>query len=137
MCGGARGGVAAAPHSSPLWRTARTSPSSGESYNLGRTRARSASPLGSLASRAPARCPPSRAHGGGCAAPVVQHLDDYLTLVGNMYYQQSEVGQSTAAWALIRRTTLGVLTAHYTARAFFCSLTTKSAPRPLRARALG
>lgn len=37
-------------------------------------------------------------------------MDDYLSLVGNTYYQQAEVGKSTAQWSLIRRTTLGVLT---------------------------
>lgn len=44
------------------------------------------------------------------AAPLMQNLDDYLTLVGNMYYQQPEITQSTAQWAVVRRTTLGVLT---------------------------
>jgi hypothetical protein len=37
-------------------------------------------------------------------------MDDYLGLVGNMYYQQAETGCASSQWALIRRTTLGVLT---------------------------
>ena len=42
--------------------------------------------------------------------PVLHHMDDYLALVGNLYYQQSEAGKTTAQWGLIRRTTLGLLT---------------------------
>lgn len=45
------------------------------------------------------------------AAPVLQNLDDYLALVGNMYYQSPEVGRSNGGFSLIRRTTLGMLTA--------------------------
>ena len=45
------------------------------------------------------------------AAPVLQHLDDYLGFVGSTYYQHSETGKSSSQWALIRRTTLGMLTA--------------------------
>ncbi len=44
------------------------------------------------------------------AAPTLHHIDDLLTLVGNIYYQQSEAGKSNAQWSLIRRTTLGHLT---------------------------
>lgn len=44
------------------------------------------------------------------AAPLLQHLDEYLTLVGNVYYAHSEAGSNSAQFALIRRTTLGLLT---------------------------
>jgi hypothetical protein len=37
-------------------------------------------------------------------------LDDYLALVGTMYYQHSDGGRSSSQWALVRRTTLGMLT---------------------------
>ena len=41
---------------------------------------------------------------------MLQNLDDYLALVGNMYYQSPEVGRSNGTFALLRRTTLGMLT---------------------------
>jgi len=44
------------------------------------------------------------------AAAVVTNLDDMLALVGNMFYQAPEVGRATTSYALLRRTTLGVLT---------------------------
>ena len=37
-------------------------------------------------------------------------LDEYLAWVGNTYYTSTEAGMACGQWALLRRTTLGVLT---------------------------
>jgi hypothetical protein len=44
-------------------------------------------------------------------APVSVALDEYLAWVGNTYYTATESGAACREWAILRRTTLGRLTA--------------------------
>lgn len=44
-------------------------------------------------------------------SPTAVALDDYLTWVGSAYYTSAESGAACGAWAVLRRTTLGRLTA--------------------------
>ena len=44
-------------------------------------------------------------------APVSVALDEYLAWVGNTYYTATESGATCREWAILRRTTLGRLTA--------------------------
>ena len=45
------------------------------------------------------------------AAPTIVALDEYLAWIGNTYYTATETGGANSQWALLRRTTLGRVTA--------------------------
>jgi len=74
-------------------------------------------PSGASAAAGAASAGAAAAAGGGGGVPVplfrapaVEALESYLGLVGGLYYTAPELGRSGRDWALLRRTTLGVLT---------------------------